>query len=224
MTVSPNDRNTHFGSSSGMSTSKLRIVGGTFRGRQIEYSGDLRTRPMKDSIRESLFNLIGAFLPGRCVFDLFAGTGAVGIEALSRGASQAIFVERHFPTAKIIRQNLASLADNLPAIVDTSDTFFWVRQFFKKQDKWPTEPWVVFCCPPYGLYRQRTKDVMGILAQFIELAPAGSVVVAETPNDFDTSLLPNADNWRNREYSPALLCVWRPPSYENWPNAEKTGQ
>ncbi|MDB4778044.1 RsmD family RNA methyltransferase [bacterium] len=64
---------------------KLRIVGGRFRGRQIEYHGDPRTRPMKDNVREALFNLVGGWVPGKAVIDLFAGTGAVGLEAISRG-------------------------------------------------------------------------------------------------------------------------------------------
>jgi 16S rRNA (guanine966-N2)-methyltransferase len=196
-------------------TSKLRIVGGQFRGRQIEYSGDRRTRPMKDSIREALFNLIGGFVAGRCAFDLFAGTGAIGLEALSRGASQAIFVERHFPTARIIKQNLASLDENLPATVHTSDTFFWIRQFLKTKSDWPTEPWLVFCSPPYSLYEERGAELMSLLAEFTKAAPAGSVVVVETSDDFDTSQLPDDVYWRIRHYPPAFLCVWRPDSFDN---------
>ena len=69
---------------------KLRIIGGKFRGRQIEYSGDPVTRPMKDITREACFNLVGAYVDGKAAFDLFAGTGAIGLEALSRGATQAL--------------------------------------------------------------------------------------------------------------------------------------
>src|SRR5687768_13415002 len=78
---------------------KLRIVGGKFRHRLIEYSGDERTRPMKDRVREAVFNLIGPRVVGKRAIDLFAGTGAIGLEALSRGASHAVLLERHFPTA-----------------------------------------------------------------------------------------------------------------------------
>ena len=67
---------------------KLRIIGGKFRGRQIEYSGDPVTRPMKDITREACFNLVGAYVDGKAAFDLFAGTGAIGLEALSRGATR----------------------------------------------------------------------------------------------------------------------------------------
>ena len=88
---------------------KLRIIGGTFRGRIIDYSGDPVTRPMKDNIREALFNLVGGWVKEKAVFDLFAGTGAIGLEAISRGASTATMIERHFPTVKIIEQNIQTL-------------------------------------------------------------------------------------------------------------------
>ena len=69
----------------------------------------LRMRPMKDRVREAIFNLIGPAIRGKHAMDLFAGTGALGLEALSRGADRATFIEQHFPTAKIIRQNIAAL-------------------------------------------------------------------------------------------------------------------
>lgn len=179
---------------------------------------------MKDNTRESLFNLIGGFVEGRCAFDLFAGSGAVGIEALSRGATRAFFIERHIPTAKIIRQNLQSLASDLPATVEAADTFFWTRQFFKNRKNWPTEPWIVFCCPPYALYDARGDELMELLAWFMKESPSGSVVVAEVPENFPANRLPDSAAWRVRAYNPALLCVWRPKSYENIENTRATGQ
>src|SRR6186713_2214397 len=83
----------------------LRIIGGTLRHRKLQYSGDLRTRPMKDRVREAVFNLLGPQIKGTHAIDLFAGTGALGLEAVSRGASRATLIERHLPTAKLIEQN-----------------------------------------------------------------------------------------------------------------------
>src|SRR4051794_22495694 len=85
----------------------LRIIGGSFRGRKLKYSGDIRTRPMKDRVREAVFNLLGKQIAGSHAIDLFAGTGALGLEALSRGAARATFIERHFLTAKLIEENAA---------------------------------------------------------------------------------------------------------------------
>ena len=82
----------------GRETVGLRIVGGKLRGRPLAYSGDQRTRPMKDRVREAVFNLLGPAVVGSHAIDLFAGTGALGLEAISRGAVRATFLERHLPT------------------------------------------------------------------------------------------------------------------------------
>lgn len=188
---------------------KLRIVGGKFRGRQINYSGDPVTRPMKDNIREALFNLVGGWVKGKFVLDLFAGTGAMGLEALSRGAIGALFVERHIPTVRIIHENVQILDSQLPTQIESSDTFFWCRQFLKKPDVWPGEPWVVFCCPPYDFFEDRTDDVLELIGQLIEIAPEDSIFIVESDARFDPNRLPNADSWSVRKYSPAVISVFR---------------
>ncbi len=198
----------HVGGPGGAAT-RLRIVGGRFRGRTIAYTGDPVTRPMKDNIREAIFNLIGGWIPGKAVLDLFAGTGAVGIEALSRGAAQAIFIERHFPTARLIRRNLDSLDSELSATVETSDTFFWVRQFLKPEFPRPQEPWAIFCCPPYRLYRDQLDDVLAMISSLLAAAPPESVMVVESDESFDAARLPDATRWRLRQYRPAHIAVWR---------------
>ncbi|MFK7766251.1 MAG: RsmD family RNA methyltransferase [Mariniblastus sp.] len=186
---------------------KLRIVGGKFRGRQIDYSGDQVTRPMKDNIREALFNLVGGWVKDKAVLDLFAGTGAMGLEALSRGAAKALFVERHFPTVRIIKENVQQLDPELNVEVHASDTFFWVRNFLKSPETWPTEPWIVFCCPPYSFYIDRPEDVLKMINSLIDVAPENSIFVVESDARFDHRKLPNSEKWSVRKYSPALVSV-----------------
>jgi len=193
---------------------QIRIIGGTFRGRQIRWTGDLITRPMKDNIREALFNLIGGWIEGRYVIDLFAGTGAIGLEALSRGAHSATLVERHFPTARIIRDNIQTLDPELPAVIVKSDTFFWVRQFVRPDTKRPEIPWVVFCSPPWNLFHRRTDDIVNMIRQLIEVAPQDSVFVVESDESFNPDLLPFPERWRVRTYRPAILSVLRPDPVE----------
>lgn len=195
---------------------KLRIIGGQFRGRQITYSGDPVTRPMKDDIREAVFNLVGGWVPGKAVFDLFAGTGAVALEALSRGASRAFLVERHFPTVRIINENVESLAKDLPVEIAPSDTFFWARKFLKEPDRWPVEPWLVFCCPPYNLYVQKQKEVLWLIKSLLEIAPDESLFIIESDHRFDVRSLPNPDSWSIRQYSPAVVSVLK----KNMPNLD----
>ena len=111
----------------------LRIIGGEFRHRHLLYSGDLRTRPMKDRLREAIFNLIGPEIRGRHAIDLFAGTGALGLEAISRGAARATLIEQHHPTADLIRKNIAELGLEARADVAVGNTFIWWKLRNKRQ-------------------------------------------------------------------------------------------
>lgn len=186
---------------------KLRIIGGKFRGRQIDYSGDPVTRPMKDVTREACFNLVGGYIEDKAVFDLFAGTGAIGLEALSRGASQAFLVERHIPTVRIVESNVQTLELGSEARVITSDTFFWIRQFLKQPDLWPTEPWVVFCCPPYNLFEDNLDDLLITMHSLVDVAPQDSLFVVESDHRFQTDDLPDEVQWQVRHYPPAYIAV-----------------
>ena len=188
---------------------KLRIIGGLFGGRQITYSGDPITRPMKDDIREAVFNLVGGWTPGKAVFDLFAGTGAMGLEAMSRGATQAYLVERHFPTVKIIRENVVALDPEMNVTIAGSDSFFWARKFLKDQNQWPEEPWMVFCCPPYELYVNQAEDILEMIHSFKNLAPDDSLVVVESDKRFDVERLPEHESWTVRQYTPAVISVFK---------------
>jgi hypothetical protein len=123
----------------------LRIIGGRFRGRKLAYSGDLRTRPMKDRLREAIFNLIGTDVRDALAIDLFAGTGALGLEALSRGAQQAIFLEQHFPTAAIIKQNIATLEATDATEVVPGNTFIWFRRLEQSRTELPKKGTGAFC-------------------------------------------------------------------------------
>lgn len=190
--------------------STIRIIGGRFRSRSIRWSGDLRTRPMKDDLREALFNLVGGWVPGRHVIDLFAGTGAIGLEAISRGAASATLIERHFPTARIIRENVESLDPDLPVEIVKSDTFFWVRQFVGPGTARPAIPWLVFCSPPWNLFDRRADDLIAIVTALRDAAPPDSLIVVESEDTFDPRRLPDPDFWRTRRYPPALLSILRP--------------
>jgi len=87
----------------------MRVIGGEFRSRVIKSVPGLEVRPTPDRLRESLFNILAPRIAGTVFADLYAGTGAVGIEALSRGASRAIFVENNLAAIGILRENLKSL-------------------------------------------------------------------------------------------------------------------
>lgn len=185
----------------------LRIIGGRLRGRQIDYSGDPRTRPMKDNVREALFNVVGAHIEGKVAFDLFAGTGAIGLEAISRGALRSIFIERHVPSSRIISKNAEQLGVSDQIEVVSATTFFWFRQFAKEGTERPQEPWAVFCSPPYSFFLERSDEMLELIQAAVDLAPPGSFVVVESDSRFALRKLPRADQWRTRNYTPAIVSV-----------------
>ncbi len=185
--------------------SQLRIIGGTMRGRQVTYSGDPRTRPMKDRVREALFNLVGGYCAGKHAIDLFAGTGALGFEALSRGAARATLVERHFPTVRLLGENARALGVESRVTIEAGDAFYWARQ----ADTWRPETWLLLFSPPWELFRERNAEMIGLLTSLVAAAPPESVLVVEADVDWDTGQLPQADLWRVRDYPPARIAVLR---------------
>ena len=189
------------------SASSPRIVGGEFRGRKLRYSGDERVRPMKDRVREAVFNLIGPAVRGLHAIDLFAGTGALGLEALSRGAATATFVERHFPTADIIRQNVAELAVADRSTILPANVLLWSR----RMPELPNGPWLVFCSPPWELFVNELDAMLALMATLIDRAPPGSQFVVEADEHFDFHLLPRPDEWQIRAYPPAVVGILRLP-------------
>ncbi len=188
----------------------LRIIGGSLRGRKLLYSGDERTRPMKDRVREAVFNLVGPAVVGTHALDLFAGTGALGLEAISRGAARSTFVEQHFPTAAVIRQNVAALGVAEACQVVAADTFIWAK---RNADLGPAA-WVVFCSPPFAFYVDRLGDMLELIDGLVERSPAGSVFVVEADKRFDFGRLGHAAEWDIREYPPAVVGIYRKGSGE----------
>jgi 16S rRNA (guanine966-N2)-methyltransferase len=158
---------------------------------------------MKDRVREAVFNLLGAQVAGSHAIDLFAGTGALGLETLSRGAARATFIERHLPTAKLIEQNIAALGVGDRAAVIFGDAFSWSAAY--QQDN--AMPLTVFCSPPYDFYVERQQPMLDLVARWVEIAPAGSQIVVEADERFDKRSLPDAEQWDVREYPPAVIAI-----------------
>jgi len=118
----------------------MRVIAGEFRSRRLKSIPGLDTRPTPDRLRETLFDILGPRVEGKIFLDAYAGTGAVGIEALSRGAARAIFLERGKGPAKVIAENLASLAITGRALVINAAALTSLAQH--RAD-------IVFLDPPY---------------------------------------------------------------------------
>lgn len=127
------------------STQPLRIIGGQWRGRKLAFPAIEGLRPTGDRIRETLFNWLAPLLPGAHCLDLFAGSGALGLEALSRGAEEAVMVEKDPAAATQLRANLQQLGSDKGRIVN-EDSLGWLKR------EPPAQPFdVVFIDPPFDL-------------------------------------------------------------------------
>ena len=182
----------------------MRIIGGHFRGRKLKYAGDTRVRPMKDRVREALFNLLGPAIKDTFAIDLFGGTGALVLEAISRGSIGGIVIERHLPTSKVIRENIETLDLTDTVELVNANTFHWLRQ--DPQLPSPT-PWVVFISPPYRFFTERRDDMLQLTTTLLQAAPVGSLFAVEATKEFDFSELPMAEEWDVRPYPPAVVGV-----------------
>src|SRR5690349_2036421 len=123
---------------------QIRIVAGTLRGRKLTCDVNPELRPTPQRVRESIFSILGNAVPGQPFFDVFAGTGVFGIEAVSRGASSAVFVERDFRLLDGIEKALRTLKIERVGRVVRGDAYRWAERWVP-----PAGPVNVFLSPPF---------------------------------------------------------------------------
>lgn len=177
-----------------MSTSKkrpggsVRIIGGELRSRKISFPDAAGLRPSADRVRETLFNWLQMAIPAARVLDLFAGSGALGFEAASRGASSVVMVEKAKPAANALRDNRDALATTMVQIIE-ADALIWLKRDAGKQrfD-------LVFLDPPFDANQH--YEVAHTLAESGCLAP-GALVYIESGELLDEAKLPSS--WTGRK-------------------------
>jgi len=189
---------------------RLRIIGGQFRSRLIELPGGRDVRPMTDRAREALFNMIGTEVEGRHVLDLFAGSGALGIEALSRGARHAWFIELERAVADCLRRNLRQLGLTDRSTVYVADAYRWV---LRRAPSLPAEPVLVFVAPPYSHFTTKLAELQKLLSTLSEVLAPESLLVVQAPPQFDPGTLPGQFTWDARVYGQVQVAI-----------GEKTGE
>ena len=178
-----------------------RIIGGVAGGRRLSMPKGQATRPTSDRVREGLFSSLGGDMSGRTFLDLYAGSGAVGLEAASRGATAVVLVERDARAVTTLRANVAAVA--LPNIVVRAEP---VARFLAEPDVTPFD--VVFLDAPYA------DPVVEVLSRLVDggwLASEGVVVVERATRD-------GAPQWpsgllldRSRRYGDSTLWYGRRP-------------
>lgn len=148
-----------------------RVVAGDFRGRRLKTLPGVGTRPTAERAREGLFGWLGTRVVGASILDLFAGTGTVGIEALSRGAAHVTFVERAAAATAVLRRNLKDLGLLGPARVLTLDARGGLRRLGRQGIRFD----LIFADPPYA--SDWTRRLANDLRVVDVLAPTGILVV-----------------------------------------------
>jgi 16S rRNA (guanine(966)-N(2))-methyltransferase RsmD len=163
----------------------MRVIAGKFRSRQLKGPKKLRLRPTSDRLRETLFNILGRAVEDSLFVDLYAGTGAIGIEALSRGAREVIFVESHTKAAGLIRENLAALGVRAGAEVIEASAMRGLEKLAARH----VVADFIFLDPPY----ESAEDCLQVL-EFLDAShlvpPYGLVIVehrrkTDLPERFD---------------------------------------
>lgn len=177
----------------------MRIIGGRLKGRRLASFRGLSIRPTSDKVREAVFNILPGEFPFRRSLDLFAGTGAMGIEALSRGAEEVLFVDNDTASVSVIRKNLD--AWGLEARILKKDIRAALKWLTKKGETFD----LIFIDPPYmaSLMEDTLREVGGV-------ACSGAYVVAETSKrapvkgDF-----PGLELVTERKYGDTLVYIYR---------------
>lgn len=177
----------------------MRVISGTAKGRKLKAPPGLHTRPITDMIKEALFNVWGSRVIGAAVLDLFAGSGSVGIEALSRGAEQVVFVDNAVGAVKTIHANL--LHCQIPSGYDVlrSDVLLAIKRLAGQKSSFD----LIYIDPPF-VQEDLFELVMDTLSQAGILADEG-IIVIRTPRNRDMPSFPPLRRYRHKIYGESGL-------------------
>ena len=182
----------------------IRIIAGSLRGRKIPCVVNEELQPTPQMVREAFFSILGNAIPDRLFIDLFAGTGVVGMEALSRGASAAYFVERDFRSVQAIEKHLHDFQLTTSAKVFRSDVYRWIAAWIP-----PKNPVNVFLSPPFQDLSEHTEDLLNALAVLQSKVPEDSVIVLQSELGSPLDNLEQLRSWELRKYGRNLLLIWQ---------------
>ena len=178
----------------------MRVISGTARGALLKTPEGLATRPTADRVKEALFSIIQFDLPGASVLDLFGGTGQLGIEALSRGAKNAVFVDESEKACRLIKENLKRTNFLETSKVYRSDYAAFLKNCTEKFD-------IIFLDPPYA--EVFLENSLNLITE-IDILQSGGIIVTERPLGKEL-LCSFSDLQRSKDYKygKTLLTLYR---------------
>jgi 16S rRNA (guanine966-N2)-methyltransferase len=177
----------------------MRITGGTGRGRRLKVPAGSRVRPTSDKVKQALFNIIGDRIEGAAFLDLFAGAGGIGIEALSRGAGQVVFVDDSRESLSIVRSNVenAGFADRARLVLSKAESFLGK----------PSGPYdIVFLDPPYAM---ELGPLLVLIAESGIMKPGGDVIAEHFRKQPSPPAAGVLTLYREARYGDTVLAFYR---------------
>lgn len=178
----------------------MRVITGKARGVTLKTPDGLQTRPTTDRVKEALFSIINFDIPGSRVLDLFGGTGQLGIEALSRGAKSAVFVDAGEPACRLIRENLKRTKLEADGRVVRSDYLAYLNRCREQFD-------IVFLDPPYA--EVFLENSLKRIAE-IDILQSNGIIVTERPLGKDLSVeMEGFTRSKDYKYGNTLLTIYR---------------
>jgi len=179
----------------------LRVIAGSVKGLHLKTVPGDSTRPITDVVKEALFNIIASEIQGNKVLDLFGGTGAVSIEALSRGAESAVIIDKSQTAASVIKKNLETARFTSRAKVVCGDAF----SYLSSQPKSPFD--LIYIAPPqYKLMWQKALKLLDQNSGW--LGADGQIIVQINPNEWAELALDNLQVFDKRKYGDTLLVFY----------------
>jgi 16S rRNA (guanine966-N2)-methyltransferase len=183
---------------------EIRIVAGSLRGRKVSCEVNPQLRPTPQMVREAMFSILGNAIPGRVFVDVFAGTGVVGLEALSRGAAGAYFIERDVRLANSIEQHLKRFELKERARLYRTDVYRWLAAWQP-----PAEPVNVFLSPPFADLHERPEVLLEGLKQLQGKVAPDSVIVLQSERGAPLEEMSEMQEWELRRYGRNSLLIWQ---------------
>ncbi|HHW07977.1 MAG TPA: 16S rRNA (guanine(966)-N(2))-methyltransferase RsmD [Clostridia bacterium] len=184
----------------------MRIIAGKRKGLLLQAPKGYDTRPTIDRVKEAMFNVIQGYEQDAHVLDLFAGTGALGLEALSRGARLAVFVEKHPPAWRVLSANIAKAGFQDQAVVIKGDALVFLRQY----EGMPFD--LIFIDPPYG--SDLVVQVLTSICRRGLLAPGGLVVLETGVKYGPVPAVPGLQLLKEKIYGDTMLLFFEPAKEE----------
>jgi 16S rRNA (guanine966-N2)-methyltransferase len=180
---------------------QIRIVAGTLRGRKLTVVVHEGMRPTPQMVREALFSILGNAVPGRVFYDVFAGTGVVGLEAVSRGATSARLIEMDPRQAADIQKYANEFGVSDKAQVIKADVYRWAERWVPVG----TAPVNLFLSPPFPDLSEKAAEFLALVNTLVEKAPDESVITIQAEDGFPLDQVPHPAAWDVRHYGRNIL-------------------